>query len=116
MTTSAKPIRDTLPAATSRGNRCSRPSGVCPAAGLRTPSASHGSPGSGDMTVPMRVKRYGMSPSSVTRQPLTPEPMSLDVKWRWKTTNSAITGAASTHAPARMDPNGLAARDARLEM
>ena len=72
--------------------------------------------GSGDMTVPMRVNGTGCRRRTVTGQPLTPEPMSLEVKWRWKTTNSPITGAASTHAPARIEPNGLAARDARLEM
>ena len=45
--------------ATSRGSRCSAPSGVRPLAGLSTPSASSGSPGSGDMTTPTRVSRYG---------------------------------------------------------
>ena len=49
-------------------------------------------------------------------QPFTPEPMSLDVKWRWNTMNNPMTGAASTHAPAITDPNGLATVACRLEM
>ena len=48
--------------------------------------------------------------------PFTPEPMSLDVKWRWNTMNNPTTGAASTHAPAITDPNGLATVACRLEM
>ena len=48
-------------------------------------------------------------------QPFTPDPMSLDVKWRWKMMNNPITGAASTHAPAITDPNGLATVACRLD-
>src|SRR5450631_1881887 len=58
-TTSAKPTRETLPSATTRGSRCNRPSGVRPLAGLSTPIASRGLPGSGVMTTPRRVRVYG---------------------------------------------------------
>ncbi len=44
------------------------------------------------------------------RHPLTPDPICVDTKCRWKATNSATAGAASTHAPARIAPNGFAAR------
>ena len=109
--TSASPTRETLPAATMRGSRCRRPSGVRPLAGLRTPSASSGSPGSGDITTPSRVSVNGRGD-----HPFTPEPRLLWTKWRWKTTNSATAGAASTHAPARIAPNGLEARPDTVEM
>ena len=42
-------------------------------------------------------------------QPFTPEPRSVLMNLRWKITNSATAGAASTHAPARIVPNGLSA-------
>ena len=44
------------------------------------------------------------------RHPLTPEPICVDTKCRWKAMNSATAGAASTQAPARIAPNGFAAR------
>ena len=44
--------------------------------------------------------------------PLTPDPRSEAVKCLWKAMNRATAGAASTTAPARIDPNGLAARPA----
>src|SRR5450759_3890361 len=59
MMTSAKPTRETLPSATMRGSRCNRPSGVRPLAGLSTPAASSGLPGSGVMITPRRVNVYG---------------------------------------------------------
>ncbi len=61
-TTSARPTRETLPWETRRGNRCRVPSGVRPEAGLRTPSVSNGSPGLGDITTPIRVRRNGTVP------------------------------------------------------
>ena len=50
------------------------------------------------------------------RHPLTPDPRSEVVKCFWKATNSATAGAASTTAPARMAPNGFAARPAPVLM
>ncbi len=57
------------------------------------------------------------SPRPTTRRrrhPLTPDPRSEAVKCFWKATNSATAGAASTTAPARMAPNGFAARPAHV--
>ena len=48
--------------------------------------------------------------------PFTAEPSSDWTNWRWKTRNRTMTGMASTVAPARIAPNGLAARDATVEM
>ena len=61
-----------------------RPSGVRPDAGLSTPSASFGSPWSGDITTPARGER-----DTGTRHPLTPDPIASTSKCRWKTMNSA---------------------------
>ena len=49
-------------------------------------------------------------------QPFTPLLISEAVNRFWNTTNSATAGAASTTAPARIAPNGLAARPAMLLM
>ena len=115
-TTSASPTRETLPAATSRGSRYNVPSGPRPLAGLRTPIASSGSPGCGDMTTPSLVREYGTTVCLQRHgQPFTPEPRSDEVKCRWNATNSATAGAASTTAPARIAPYGLLARPATLD-
>ena len=50
------------------------------------------------------------------RHPLTPDPRSLETKWRWNAMNSATAGAASTAAPARIAPYGLSAAAATVLM
>ena len=68
----------------------------------------------------VRIIRVGVhhlaeAGQAVRNHPFTADPRSLDVKWRWNTMNSPMTGAASTHAPAITDPNGLATVAWRLE-
>ena len=48
--------------------------------------------------------------------PFTPDPRSLERKYRWNTMNSATAGPASTTAPASTAPNGLDAVAATLLM
>ena len=63
-----------------------------------------------------RVGHVGGHPDRRAGHPFTPEPMSDAVKCFWKATKSRTAGAASTHAPARIAPYGLAARPATLLM
>ena len=94
-TTSASPTRETLPGRDQPREQVQRARpGVRPDAGLSTPSASNGSSGS--------RRHHDAEPRQRERErrdrhPLTPEPICVETKCRWKATNSATAGAASTH-------------------
>ena len=90
-----------------RARRCPRPRaaatgtarrrGVRPEAGLSTPSASTGSPLSGDITTPARRQQPDRATSVDASSPFTPDPSCVETNFFWKATNSATAGAASTH-------------------
>ena len=113
--TSASPTRDTLPAATSRGSRYSRPSAVAAAGRVEHPFdlvrvvgiRRHHHPAAGSACTE-RSRCIGQ-----VRQPFTPDPRSVETKWRWKTMNSTTTGTARTHRAGqdRAERVGRAGRD-----